>query len=69
MYEDPPLKADKGLYNGSCNRRTCQKPGATWYNRGSYAYYCSNCARKINNNWNAHNSTPLCIEGEQKEEM
>jgi len=47
-YEDPPLKADKGKYLGSCNRRACQKPGANWYNRTMNAHYCEPCAKLIN---------------------
>lgn len=43
---DPALK---GRYNGNCNRAACQKPGATWYNRSTLAYYCPACARTINN--------------------
>jgi len=47
-YEDPPLKADKGKYLGSCNRRACQKPGANWFNRTMNAHYCEPCAKLIN---------------------
>jgi hypothetical protein len=50
-YTPPPLKADKGLYNGSCNRQACQKPGAVWINRVNRAYYCPKCANEINR-WN-----------------
>lgn len=42
------LKADKGLYNGACNRAACQQPGATWYNLATRAYYCRSCAGMIN---------------------
>lgn len=41
-------KADKGKKAGSCNVTRCQRPGAVWYNRGTYAYYCGSCARRIN---------------------
>jgi hypothetical protein len=41
-------KPDKGLKNGSCNITACQKPGATFKNRGNQKYYCSDCAREIN---------------------
>jgi hypothetical protein len=44
----PPLKADKGLKNGSCNRGSCQEPGATFFNRSTKMYYCEDCAAKIN---------------------
>lgn len=45
---DQPLKADKGQRGGSCNRRACQAPGANYYNRGSYAFYCQSCAVELN---------------------
>lgn len=39
----------KGVFNGVCNMSSCtsQKP-ATWYNHGSYAYYCKSCAMRLN---------------------
>jgi hypothetical protein len=43
-----PHKSDKGLKNGSCNREACQRPGATWFNRGTDRFYCEDCARLIN---------------------
>jgi hypothetical protein len=45
---EPVLKADKGKMAGSCNRTACQEPGAVWWNRGSYAYYCYDCSRMLN---------------------
>lgn len=44
-----PDKPDKGEYAGSCNRRACQKPGATWFNHSTRRYYCANCAWELNN--------------------
>lgn len=41
------LKPDKGKMNGSCNRTACQRPGATWFNTSTRAYYCEPCARDI----------------------
>jgi len=41
---DPKLK---GISGGNCNRTACQKPNAIWYNEGTYAYYCRNCAIEI----------------------
>lgn len=38
---------DKGQYLGSCNRSACLAPGANWYNRVMYAYYCKSCAKAI----------------------
>lgn len=60
-YQSPPIKPDKGLYNGSCNREACQKPGAVWYNSVTRAHYCAPCAREINR-WNpeGYNGKPLC---------
>lgn len=44
-YKDPSLK---GIFNGNCNRSMCQKPGATWFNHSTRAYYCHSCAYIIN---------------------
>jgi len=41
---DPKLK---GVEGGNCNRTACQQPGAIWYNTGTRAYYCRNCAITI----------------------
>jgi hypothetical protein len=61
IYEDKGLKADKGQKAGSCNRRDCQEPGAVFYNRGSYAYYCGPCARMINDAYRGDlGDEPLC---------
>lgn len=43
-----PIKVDKGVYKGSCNRARCQKPHATYYARSTYKYYCEACAQKLN---------------------
>jgi len=43
-----PVKIDKGKLNGSCNRTTCQKPGATWFNSATHKHYCKACALAIN---------------------
>lgn len=47
---DPAIKPDKGHFDGSCNRRACQRPikGNGWFNRWTIAYYCQPCAFKIN---------------------
>lgn len=55
--KDPALK---GVYGGNCNRQACQQPNATWYNKGSYKYYCQKCAHLINTN----PGEPLCTEGQ-----
>jgi len=38
----------KGRYGLLCNRTQCLSDGATWYNRGSYAFYCEDCAHMLN---------------------
>jgi hypothetical protein len=44
---DAPEKPNKGIEGGACNRRACQAEPALWYNHGSYAWYCGDCARDI----------------------
>jgi hypothetical protein len=62
---DQPLKPDKGLRGGSCNRQACQDPGADFYNRGTDKWYCDDCAGAINsaNRDYTRNGrhAPLCI--------
>lgn len=58
------LKPDKGQKDGSCNRAACQKPGATWFNRGTYAYYCAHCASLINGHQDK-GEEPLCSPPEE----
>lgn len=38
----------KGEFNGLCNRKSCQKPGAIYYNYVTEKYYCEACADLIN---------------------
>lgn len=40
----------KGIKGGRCNMTSCQTPNepALWYNHGSLAYYCEECARILN---------------------
>lgn len=57
---------DKGMENGSCNRQNCQDPGATWYNRVTDAWYCFDCAMRINASpFMPGDSEPLCSIGEK----
>jgi hypothetical protein len=62
---------NKGQYQGSCNRRACLAPGANWYNRGSYAFYCEDCAFVLNDA-NRHDdfckNEPLCYKVNSTEE-
>jgi len=68
MDLDKPLNADKGHYNGSCNRRACQKPGARFYNKGTNAYYCAECARLINDACRDMHPEGLCVIHRQQPE-
>jgi hypothetical protein len=38
----------KGSFGGPCNRTACQRPGASWFNHSTRAYYCTECAGLIN---------------------
>ncbi len=55
IFDSKPLKtSDLAAYQQPlpkerlCNRTACQKPGATWWNPSTLAYYCQSCAIKIN---------------------
>jgi hypothetical protein len=50
----------KGELNGLCNRTACQKPGASWYNSSTRAYYCGDCAEKINHYSKNDHGVILC---------
>ncbi len=39
---------EKGDYQGECFRTACSNPNAIFYNKGTQKYYCSHCAKKIN---------------------
>lgn len=54
----------KGKLGGLCNRSACLRPGAWWWNKGSYAYYCPSCSADINaacfyKDYVSHNATLL----------
>ena len=51
----------KGKYLGLCNRSVCLKPGADYWNNGSLAYYCANCAELLNRYNPDWPKQPLCI--------
>lgn len=76
-YREVPdvLPKNKGQFNGSCNRRQCLEPGASWYNRGSYAFYCEDCAHMLNHanrNDEFCKTAPLCYlvtDAEQAEHL
>ncbi len=44
----------KGQLGGLCNRSACLAPNATWYNWGSLAHYCFDCACLLN--WDSFNA-------------
>ena len=62
---DAPFKPNKGLEGGACNRQSCQTEPANYYNHGSHAWYCWDCANSIGNdvvnhlNWMS-NHYPQC---------
>ena len=57
----------KGQKNGHCNRMACQSPdNVVWYNSGTGAYYCPNCAQMINNACYADLGYNLCSAEECK---
>lgn len=45
MNKDPELKGKEGC---NCNRTACQQPGALFFNCGTRAWYCYECAKDIN---------------------
>lgn len=49
----------KGKFGGLCNRSCCLRREAYWYNRGSYAYYCEDCARLINDEFRFRDDVEL----------
>ena len=64
---------NKGEFNGICNMSSCTTElPATWYNHGSYAYYCSKCAKRLSSDVvNRQDAMrlfghDLCTEGENK---
>lgn len=46
-FPQSEFPADKGFWDGACNRGQCLRPGAKWYNFGSNAYYCQPCAHML----------------------
>lgn len=55
----PKHPGHKGsVFGGICNRTACSRSHATFYNRGTYGYYCAEDAIGINR---YSGKTPLCI--------
>jgi len=48
-YAPEQSEAIKGHFGGKCNRTACTETGedVKWWNRYTYAYYCSDCHRLI----------------------
>jgi len=57
--QQPALTPSKGKHGGNCNVTACQRPGAWFFNRGTNAYYCFDCA------WDIHkfNTRPNSDDG------
>jgi hypothetical protein len=56
----------KGEKNGICNRTACDNPRAIHFNRITQKYYCTPCARRLNEvpQWDG---IPLCDWPSQEE--
>lgn len=65
------IKVNKGLFNGSCNRSACTNINASWFNHSTRMYYCTSCARMLNEaNYSDAQRTfghDLCTKGEHEE--
>ncbi len=57
-----PTEPLPGKGDTLCNRTACQKPisGGRWYNRITEAFYCADCARRINASSISGGMGPLC---------
>ena len=49
-----------GEYNGLCRRFGCDNTGARWFNIITGRYYCSSCARTINEERRQQGLDALC---------
>jgi hypothetical protein len=56
--DDTPIPG-KGEMNGTCNRGACNNRRAIHFNRVTCAWYCTPCARAINEN-KTWDNIPLC---------
>lgn len=60
----PPTPAQvKGAFDGLCNRKACQRPGARWFNEVTQAHYCEDCATQINHYSRIDCGRNICTEG------
>lgn len=58
MYKFAEVNEAKGKKGGSCNITQCQKKGASCYNGGMDAYYCSKCWDDIYSSATYHGAVP-----------
>jgi hypothetical protein len=58
-----PLKGQ--VFGGECNRTACERHGATWWNMGTFGFYCPEDAYHINRAGPLVR-TPLCVEVTEK---
>lgn len=59
-WKDLPSVPGKGRKDGICFRTACDHTGATHYNRVTQKYYCTPCARRINEAATSLRQEPLC---------
>jgi hypothetical protein len=55
----------KGQHQQECNRTACSNGNAIWYNLSTRAFYCQQCAQRINNNHAKETvlwGSALCVE-------
>lgn len=45
---DSPKMPEKGHKHGECNRTACTNTNALWWNKYTQAFYCEDCALRIN---------------------
>ncbi len=76
VKNSPKMKDNNGLYNGTCNLSSCTSESpATWYNHGTYAYYCKGCAKRLSvDEFNKRDAErlyghDLCTEGGKHKSM
>lgn len=55
--------SEKGKFDGNCNRTACQVPiaGENWFNTSTRAYYCTACARSINQSALRFDGVEICV--------
>ena len=67
-YKKDPNYKNKGLKGKRCNRQSCTRKEAYWYNRVTMAYYCQSCANKINENCHDISNPILTLSEEDRKE-